>query len=237
MIEPVVQEKSRKARKKTRLMLSPRFGPSWSAHGDVAPQKPLRRARMALGRTAGLEAAVDVPAEVVEGRRDDGDGEDVLHRRRHDVLAPRHAGLVHHEAGVDQPHHDDREEVELLRQDGRVEADLGADLLHRLRDQARRRASIASPSTAACSTAQIAIRGGYEPTGRLQGQTATVCARRVSELHIVTDRQQLRRSGLDLDHLAGVGVDETLVAFASAGLVASSAPGRRARSRATATRA
>ena len=28
MIEPVVQEKSRKARKKTRLMLSPRFGPS-----------------------------------------------------------------------------------------------------------------------------------------------------------------------------------------------------------------
>ncbi len=40
MIEPVVHEKSRKARKKTALMWSWRFGPICSAHGAVAPQKP-----------------------------------------------------------------------------------------------------------------------------------------------------------------------------------------------------
>ena len=82
------------------------------------------------GGEAGLEAAVDVPAEVVEGRCHDGDREDVLHRRRHDVLASRGARLVGHEAGVDQPHDHDGEEVELLRQDQRVEADLGLKLLH-----------------------------------------------------------------------------------------------------------
>ncbi len=68
-----------------------------------------------------LHAAVDVPAEVVERRRHDGDGEDVLHRRRHDVLASGGACLVRHEADVDQPHEDDGPEVELLGQDLRVE--------------------------------------------------------------------------------------------------------------------
>ena len=134
MIEPVVQEKSRKARKKTRLRWSyaeVRAHPGRST-ARVRPQKPweLGRDRHGPRRAAVLEAAVDVPAEVVEGRRDDGDGEDVLHRRRHDVLAPRRAGLVRHEADVDQPHDHDGEEVELLGQDRRVEADLGADLLH-----------------------------------------------------------------------------------------------------------
>ena len=40
MIEPVVHEKSRKARKKTRLMWSWRFGPIPELHGAVSPQKP-----------------------------------------------------------------------------------------------------------------------------------------------------------------------------------------------------
>ena len=68
-----------------------------------------------------LHAAVDVPAEVVEGRRHDGDGEDVLHRRRHDVLPSGNTRLVGHEAHVDEPHDHDGPEVELLRQDLRVE--------------------------------------------------------------------------------------------------------------------
>src|SRR3712207_8881413 len=55
------------------------------------------------------------------GRSHDGDREDVLHRRGHDVLAPRHARLVGHEAGVDQPHEHDGEEVELLAQDRGVD--------------------------------------------------------------------------------------------------------------------
>ena len=46
MIEPVVQEKSRNARKKTALTWSWRFGPIASLHGAVAPQKP--------GRASGL---------------------------------------------------------------------------------------------------------------------------------------------------------------------------------------
>src|SRR5262245_31276730 len=78
-----------------------------------------------------LEAAVDVPAEVVEGRRDDGDREDVLHRRRHDVLATRDARLVGHEADVDQPHDHDGPVVEGLRHDQRVEVELLLDLLDR----------------------------------------------------------------------------------------------------------
>jgi hypothetical protein len=40
MIDPVVHEKRRKARKKTALMWSCRFGPMASAQGAVAPQKP-----------------------------------------------------------------------------------------------------------------------------------------------------------------------------------------------------
>ena len=87
------------------------------------------RAVVPVLRPALLEAAVDVPAEVVEGRRDDGDREDVLHRRRHHVLASRGASLVRHEADVDQPHDHDGPEVELLGQDQRVEVDLGVDLL------------------------------------------------------------------------------------------------------------
>ena len=89
----------------------------------MSPQKPGNASGLGVAalRPARLEAAVDVPAEVVEGRRDDGDREDVLHRRRHDVLAPRDAGLVGHEADVDQPHEHDGQEVELLGQDLRVE--------------------------------------------------------------------------------------------------------------------
>ena len=82
-------------------------------------------------RAAVLEAAVDVPAEVVEARRDDRDRQDVLHRRRHDVLATGGAGLVRHEAGVDQPHDDDRPEVELLGQHEAVEREIPLDLLGR----------------------------------------------------------------------------------------------------------
>ncbi len=40
MIEPVVQEKRRNARKKTPLMWSVRFGPLAVLHGAVRPQKP-----------------------------------------------------------------------------------------------------------------------------------------------------------------------------------------------------
>ncbi len=72
-------------------------------------------------RDPGLVAVVDPPAEVVEARRDDGDREDVLHRRRQRVLAARDAGLVGHEADVDQPHDHDREEVEGLAEDQAVE--------------------------------------------------------------------------------------------------------------------
>ena len=135
MIEAVVQEKRRKARKKTRLRwpvrLDSRFPPMPALHGAVRPQKPGNSAGtgMALGRTAVLEAAVDVPAEVVEARRDDGDREDVLHRRRHDVLATRDARFVRHEADVDQPHDHDGEEVEDLQQDQAVEVDLLLKLL------------------------------------------------------------------------------------------------------------
>ena len=69
-----------------------------------------------------MVAVVDPPAEVVEARRDDGDREDVLHRRRERVLAAGDAGLVRHEADVDQPHQHDGEEVELLAEDDAVEA-------------------------------------------------------------------------------------------------------------------
>ena len=80
----------------------------------------------------GLHAAVDPPAEVVEGRGHDGDRQDVLHRRRHHVLAAGGARLVGHEAGVDQPHHHDRLEVELLLEDPAVERDLRLEIAERL---------------------------------------------------------------------------------------------------------
>ena len=95
------------------------------AHG-VAPWDPgLARdggevTAVGADRQTGLVAVVDPPAEVVEGRRHDGDREDVLHRRRHDVLAAGDATLVRHEAGVDQPHQDDGPEVELLAEDRAV---------------------------------------------------------------------------------------------------------------------
>ena len=78
-------------------------------------------ARVRADRQTGLVAVVDPPAEVVERRRHDGDREDVLHRRGHRVLLARDAGLVRHEARVDQPHEYDREEVELLAEDCAVE--------------------------------------------------------------------------------------------------------------------
>ena len=93
----------------------------------VAPRNAARAggrgevAGVRADRQAGLVAVVDPPAEVVEGRRDDGDGQDVLHRRGEHVLTAHHAGLVGHEAHVDQPHEDDGEEVELLREDRAVE--------------------------------------------------------------------------------------------------------------------
>ena len=120
-IEAVVHEKSRKARKKIRLMLFVRFGPKASLHG-MPPWQATEVKSEELGPIGrpGLVAVVDPPAEEVERRRDDRDREDVLHRRRHDVLAAGDAGLVGHEARVDQPHEDDGEEVELLAQDGGV---------------------------------------------------------------------------------------------------------------------
>ena len=102
-------------------MLFVRFGPKASLHGmprcagDGGEVAAARR-----DRDPRLRAVVDHPAEVVERRRDDGDGQDVLHRRRHHVLAARDAGLVGHEARVDQPHQDDGEEVELLGEDRAV---------------------------------------------------------------------------------------------------------------------
>ena len=121
MIEAVVHENSRKARKKIRLMLFVRFGPKASLHG-MPPWQATEVKSEELGPIGrpGLVAVVDPPAEVVEGRRHDGDRQDVLHRRRHHVLAPGDAGFVGHEARVDQPHQDDGEEVELLAQDGGV---------------------------------------------------------------------------------------------------------------------
>ena len=79
-------------------------------------------ARVRADRQARLVAVVDPPAEVVERRRHDGDREDVLHRRGQRVLLARDAGLVRHEAGVDEPHEYDGEEVELLAQDYAVES-------------------------------------------------------------------------------------------------------------------
>ncbi len=120
-IEAVVHEKRRNARKKIRLMLFVRFGPDASLHG-MPPWHATRGevAAVRADRQTGLVAVVDPPPEVVEGRRHDRDREDVLHRRRHHVLAARDAGLVRHEARVDQPHQDDGEEVELLAEDLRA---------------------------------------------------------------------------------------------------------------------
>ena len=107
MIEAVVHEKRRKARKKTRVQVVLRgSGPSRPPTAPSARRSPGtapgRRDRPAspgpIVREALLEAAVDVPADVVERRRDDRDREDVLHRRRHEVLASRGARLVGHEA-------------------------------------------------------------------------------------------------------------------------------------------
>ena len=96
---------------------------------DVGPRDPaLARGGREVGavrpdrRETGHVAVVDPPAEVVEARRDDGDREDVLHRRRERVLAAGDTGLVRHEADVDQPHQHDGEEVELLAEDDAVEA-------------------------------------------------------------------------------------------------------------------
>ena len=124
MIEAVVQEKSRKARKKTRLMLLVRFGPKVSDHG-IPPWHAAAVKSVLFGPIGrpGHVAVVDPPAEVVEARRDDGDREDVLHRRRERVLASRDAGLVRHEAHVDEPHEHDGEEVELLAEDDAVETE------------------------------------------------------------------------------------------------------------------
>ena len=82
-------------------------------------RRPGTRRSGRSGRAA-LHAAVDPPAQVVERGRDDGDRQNVLQRRRHHVLAAGDAGLVRHEAGMDQPHDDDGEEVELLGEHLRV---------------------------------------------------------------------------------------------------------------------
>ncbi len=116
-----------------------------------------------------LEAAVDVPAEVVEGRRDDGDRQDVLHRRRHEVLAPGGACLVRHEAGVDQPHHDDGPEVELLEQDVRAQVDLGLELFRRWRSlrKPRRDQREHSTPTSSGSVTRSTMGRRYEPGWRV----------------------------------------------------------------------
>ena len=128
MIDAVVHEKRRNAAQKTPEMWSVRFGPRFAAQGYVVEQKfaiagtperapSVKKSPGENGMIPVLEAAVDPPAEVVEGRRHDGDREDVLHRRRHHVLAAAGAGLVRHEADVDQPHDDDGPVVELLAED------------------------------------------------------------------------------------------------------------------------
>ena len=102
-------------------MLLARFGPEGVRPRDAALAGHRREVGVVgADRQSGLVAVVDPPADVVEGRRDDRDREDVLHRGGQDVLAPDHAGLVAHEPCVDQPHEHDREEVELLAEDRRV---------------------------------------------------------------------------------------------------------------------
>jgi hypothetical protein len=142
-IDAVVQLKSRNARKKTWLMLFVMFAPGDAAlagdGGEVAAVRP--------DREAGLVAVVDPPAEVVERRRHDGDREDVLHRRRHHVLAARDAGLIGHEADVDQPHDHYREEVELLAEDRAVAGELlGTRRFGRLREDRSQHATAPSRS-------------------------------------------------------------------------------------------
>ena len=113
------------------------------APGRGQAAEPLERLGAVVPRLgpALLEAAVDVPAEVVEGRCDDGDRQDVLHRRRHDVLAPHGATLVGHEAHVDEPHDDDGVEVVLLCEDRRVERERVLDCLQVLSGLCEQRAN------------------------------------------------------------------------------------------------
>ena len=153
-IEAVVHEKRRNAAQKTPERWSVRFGPEVGrprirGRAEVRHQGLGRRgARQRLARAVeevagrerddpGAEAAVDPPAEVVERRCHDGDREDVLHRRRHHVLAATGAGFVRHEADVDQPHDADGEVVELLGEDLAVERELVRHFLRggRLREQ------------------------------------------------------------------------------------------------------
>src|SRR3990172_7201658 len=126
--------------------------------GQPAESRESIGARMPALRPAFLEAAVDVPADVVEGRCDDGDREDVLHRRRHEVLAPGDTGLIGHEADVNQPHDDDRVEVVDLQQDERVEVDLLLEILDRWRflgeQRKQRRKHLRPPSGRTGWTAQ-----------------------------------------------------------------------------------
>ena len=138
-------------------------------------------ARVRADRQAGLRAAVDPPAEVVERRRHDGDREDVLHRRRHQVLAARDAGLVGHEAGVDQPHQDDGEEVELLADDERVlrgplgrcgviqALDLGQHEAHeRPPPRSGPHGAIGSPSTRHCGSSPCGRGRTMDPRATLR---------------------------------------------------------------------
>ena len=100
-------------------------------HCDFARMHRVNELARREGDDPGVEAAVDPPAEVVERRCHDRDREDVLHRGRHDVLAPTCTGFVRHEADVDQPHDDDGPVVELLGQDLAVEGQLVRQLLRR----------------------------------------------------------------------------------------------------------
>ena len=128
-------------------------------------------------RQPGLVAVVDPPAEVVERRRHHGDREDVLHRRRHHVLAPRDAGLIGHEARMDQPHQDDGEEVELLREDRAVAGELlGTRRFCRLRED--RCQHCAPPRSPHASNETCARRGSIrDQIGRAMCKAAIVWSR------------------------------------------------------------
>ena len=154
-------------------MLFVRFGPKASLHGMPAPHAAGGEVAAARGdRDPRLGAVVDPPAEVVERRRDDGDREDVLHRGRHHVLAPRDAGLVGHEARVDQPHQDDGEEVELLAEDRAVAGELlGRRRLGCLREDRLPASALSSRSTRASLEARA--RGGLYPRTIRTGNVRT----------------------------------------------------------------
>ena len=74
-----------------------------------------RRRRLGADRDqTALKGIVDPPAEQEERGSDHRAGEQVLHHRHQHVLLTRHARLVDHEPGVDQPHQHPGPEIRRL---------------------------------------------------------------------------------------------------------------------------